>query len=991
MRAAGCTLAISYALSAQGRLDQALEQAELSLRELRAGGYLDETESAVVQLAFLARNQPSRLEAVGELVDALLSEMPPGLARDRIGLERATMLSSHRQEKEARALLEGMLSDPALTDEARAPVLGALVTAARADNRYEDALLLIERALPQAPLNPPVALYSGSSRGELLFERGVIRQAQHRWPEALAAYRESAEAFADPRWVVWKATVQGKAVAAALRTYDMETARDLLSQGMETAAQGNFGDEGPSAAISLLAALTSGVSESGQLAPASGWLGGHDPLVGALLREAYASDEKLSRLLSGLDSWTERLRQRGDTYTLASALYWKHALLEASGRIPEARQTAQDAIAMADRARLPLIQLVGRLSLAGLENQAHRKGAAEEILDDLDRIGPDLSPHMARFAPLVHAHFLLESNRPEAALAYYGRSIEAGPEKAAPAYYGRARAYLALGRPERALEDLAQVERLVVPEPYTLALLQAARGRAAASMGRTEEAIALFRAALPALRQGAPTARLSEVAAELARALRASSDLPGAYAVARSELDRLIAQPGAAPRELDKLFSLVVELAIAAGEHDQAFRYLELSRSAELVGSVKLEELSVADPATEGLLKRLEELKRRMAALQAQGAESSEQSEVLRRVMASTRAEFFAQLDELKQSEPDFEALVQLSGADLSVLQKGLAEDEILLEYFPAEERLYLFAVTSTGFRLQDVSLGRRELTAAVGSFVTQVRNPESNLLSLRRRCQEMGALLVPEEMLKGRRRLRLVPTGALWEVPFECLIDSSGRTLDEQVEVSYLTSADLLRTLQGVETGGLAHPLLMGAPDSQDLPGAAGELEALSRILPNNVTLVGSRASGRTLREIGPRSDVLHLATHSGLGRGDGQAYLELADGPFTLEQIYGLALRPGALVVLSSCQSALGKESPQREVTSLASAFNIAGASTVIASHWEVDDQQTSRLFQSFYHHLLAGRNRGEALRLARRELAQTAPHPFYWAAFSLFGQPG
>jgi CHAT domain-containing protein len=93
---------------------------------------------------------------------------------------------------------------------------------------------------------------------------------------------------------------------------------------------------------------------------------------------------------------------------------------------------------------------------------------------------------------------------------------------------------------------------------------------------------------------------------------------------------------------------------------------------------------------------------------------------------------------------------------------------------------------------------------------------------------------------------------------------------------------------------------------------------------------------------------------------------------------------------VVLSSCRSALGESSPGREVTSLASAFNIAGASSVIASHWEVDDQVTSELFQAFYEHLGRGQSRGQALRLARRQIAAKHPHPYYWAAFSLFGNP-
>lgn len=120
------------------------------------------------------------------------------------------------------------------------------------------------------------------------------------------------------------------------------------------------------------------------------------------------------------------------------------------------------------------------------------------------------------------------------------------------------------------------------------------------------------------------------------------------------------------------------------------------------------------------------------------------------------------------------------------------------------------------------------------------------------------------------------------------------------------------------------------------------------------------------------------------------GDAYISLHDGPFKMAQIYSLSLPSGALVVLSSCRSALGAKEPGREVTSLASAFKIAGAATVVASHWEVDDEETTRLFTSFYRHLLKGASRAAALRSARLELAARQPHPYYWASFSLFGSP-
>ena len=136
-----------------------------------------------------------------------------------------------------------------------------------------------------------------------------------------------------------------------------------------------------------------------------------------------------------------------------------------------------------------------------------------------------------------------------------------------------------------------------------------------------------------------------------------------------------------------------------------------------------------------------------------------------------------------------------------------------------------------------------------------------------------------------------------------------------------------------------------------------------------------------------------MHLATHGYVKQDQlDESYLELADGPFTLADIYQLRLRPGALVVLSACKTGVAQNEPGREVTSLANGFMTAGAGSVVASLWPVDDEVTSRLFIRFYAYLDQGLGRAEALRRAQSDIAtnpQTA-HPYYWAAFFLYGDP-
>jgi CHAT domain-containing protein len=104
--------------------------------------------------------------------------------------------------------------------------------------------------------------------------------------------------------------------------------------------------------------------------------------------------------------------------------------------------------------------------------------------------------------------------------------------------------------------------------------------------------------------------------------------------------------------------------------------------------------------------------------------------------------------------------------------------------------------------------------------------------------------------------------------------------------------------------------------------------------------------------------------------------------------------------LVVLSACESGLGKELGGEGLIGLTRAFQYAGARSVMASLWNVNDQATAELMIRFYRHLRAGKTKDEALRAAQRELIEGpieivdetgerhlvgASAPYYWATFS------
>jgi CHAT domain-containing protein len=113
--------------------------------------------------------------------------------------------------------------------------------------------------------------------------------------------------------------------------------------------------------------------------------------------------------------------------------------------------------------------------------------------------------------------------------------------------------------------------------------------------------------------------------------------------------------------------------------------------------------------------------------------------------------------------------------------------------------------------------------------------------------------------------------------------------------------------------------------------------------------------------------------------------------DGFLDLQDVYNLTI-PADLVVLSACETGLGKEISGEGLIGLTRGFMYAGASRVVASLWKVDDVATSELMAEFYRGMLqAGLPPAAALRQAQLGMQKRKrwADPYYWAAFTLQGE--
>ncbi|TFI60049.1 CHAT domain-containing protein [Sphingomonas parva] len=269
--------------------------------------------------------------------------------------------------------------------------------------------------------------------------------------------------------------------------------------------------------------------------------------------------------------------------------------------------------------------------------------------------------------------------------------------------------------------------------------------------------------------------------------------------------------------------------------------------------------------------------------------------------------------------------------------------------------------------------------------------------------AQRLYQLLIApiEGRLKPGAMLAIIPDGPLRALPFAALLDGQGRFLIERTRVVVAPALAYLQagTARGEDP---AHVVAASLQRRVRLP--AGSFPALKSTAVEAEIAAASGAPGRHIanfhradlvREMGAGDvDVLHLATHASFNGRSDRAFI-VADGEVIrlteLRDIIAANRNRGEsldLLVLSACETAVGDDETSM---GLAGAAVQAGATSAIASLWQVDDAGTGKLMRSFYSAYGGGASRSAALRDAQLAMIRSGgadARPHIWAAFTLLG---
>jgi CHAT domain-containing protein/tetratricopeptide (TPR) repeat protein len=579
----------------------------------------------------------------------------------------------------------------------------------------------------------------------------------------------------------------------------------------------------------------------------------------------------------------------------------------------------------------------------------------------------------------------------------------------------------------RLFESLDETENLAVALSERSGVLRA--------MGQTEEAQHDVRRALEVARKGVSPYALCEILTNLAIIETDMGNPERALSHGMEAIELLEATRSRIRAEELRASSLylrtyIYEGALApllamhraqpeAGHEAEAFRLIEQCKSRTMLDFISARRISGLD----GHGDFREQLAEQLSSLQLEllGPLEDEDTRLgIRREIRGVRARLDSlEMAALAESPAVFRDAIALADFDPADLRRG---EDLFVEYLWGWETVYGVAVTGDETRFFRVGStdDLEGLIAIYGALIRDFSRPAFDSPAAFRLAD---MLLKPiRDVIATQDRLILIPDGPLLGVPVEALPfaldhrenrpEGDWQFLVQHFDIGYAPSATLWRYLTDLQADRDPAPCDLAAFGNPTLEREAGghrwrplayaelELAELGRLLSPRRSVFHSdlEATEQRLKSLAAEDyRVLHFATHAYSSPVDPSASgLLLApsadsDGFLASVEIVGLNL-PVDLVTLSACDTGRGRLVSGEGVLGLSRAFFYAGAASILASLWEVDDEHTAHFMGRLYHHLTAGESKGQALTLAKREAiageAGLSSHPYYWAPFVILG---
>jgi CHAT domain-containing protein/Tfp pilus assembly protein PilF len=372
---------------------------------------------------------------------------------------------------------------------------------------------------------------------------------------------------------------------------------------------------------------------------------------------------------------------------------------------------------------------------------------------------------------------------------------------------------------------------------------------------------------------------------------------------------------------------------------------------------------------------------------------------------------------EVKQLAKDYPKFYEVKfGTKVISLDEAKSEDAELfgktsIHFFYGEENIYAITIYLQKAKLHQIGQTfsvEKEIRNLL-SFFEKSSNIENAPNDFLQQSKKVYDILIAPLSIGTEEEVIIFSDGALAYLPFEALV------IDESTD---LASADYLIKNQMIYYGysatifsklnkydqlsnknsivGFA-PFADGSTNSKyaTLAFSQDELGELSQQI-QGVFLKNQAATKQYFLENSNQFSILHLSTHAFSSATESKPHIVFADTSLFLSELYGLEI-PADLVVLSACQSNIGKLSPGEGVMSLGRGFTFAGSKSLVSSLWNVNAVSTSTILSDFYKNAQNKFSKYKSLHAAKlaylenENIPSYERSPYYWAGLIYYGDDG
>jgi CHAT domain-containing protein/uncharacterized protein HemY len=430
---------------------------------------------------------------------------------------------------------------------------------------------------------------------------------------------------------------------------------------------------------------------------------------------------------------------------------------------------------------------------------------------------------------------------------------------------------------------------------------------------------------------------------------------------------------------------------------------------------------------------------------QLESTVNAQQHEELQQKIRNTELAYASYENKLRSKHPQLKSLRSPEPISLQQAQNSVDGKTAILEYAMAGNELLAFMISRDDVRIETISQSgnTEELATRLTTMVTDFKDAILSNASRTRLRSESAALynllLKPfEDDLGNYSNLTIVPDGALAYLPFEA-ISQGDQYLIENFNIKYvpsLTSLTLLKDPEALNRKDLLavagssfirdNDRSLRRSNLSNLPSTLIEVDSIATHFRNASVLKDEQVSEEALKRLLRQNNYqyVHLATHgiidenqpsrSGLALSTESeiSASSIEDGMLRSSEIFGMNINSD-MVVLSACNTGLGKMVDGEGMLGMQRSFFYAGTSTVVVSLWNVYDRSTASFMNEFYKSLLQQDTstgwidsalrwigweqsipfgaKAKAMREAKLKMIKHPlfNHPVYWAPFIVVGR--